>query len=388
GFFQSAGGHIEWLPMPRPPASSFPPTPSSNTQTWLQQQKLQAQLQTRPQLSQQFQPANRQLPPQEQQQQQQPGPNQQRQQQSGNVHLSAQTQAITGPPYSPQRHQQLSQEPASPVKGEGGAGASMTPAEMLCSPPSFRHHLRPKEPAQQSQQYESVKRTEDWLNSTPTRVDPNHGSSTYSCGEDVTLPVLRPHPPVPALTPGGLGSVSFPLMSHSQPLPFLQLQVNLQHSQGSPQATSSAPTSPLRRQDTLHSAGGASSHGSHRTSPHDSHHTSAHGSRRRESSAARRRRELQQLQEKLANRPPPSALALLSAKMLVEAGEKMVPAPKTPGGRAFFVPLKVRFGSSCPEAQTRMGPGRFPPRPRQQPGPGGSIEDAGRFSGILFDTRE
>ncbi|GLI63869.1 hypothetical protein VaNZ11_006985 [Volvox africanus] len=343
GFFQPASGRIESLPMPTHPASSFPPTPSSKSQTWLQQQKLPqltqlSQLQTRPQLSQQLPPANLHLPPEEQQQQ--PGPTQQRQQQYGNVQCSAQNPAVMSPPRSAQRHQQLGQEPASPVTGRGSAGNGITPAEMLCSPPSFRHHLRPKEQAQ-SQQYESVKRTEDWLNSTPTRVDPTRGSSAYNGGgEDVTLQVLRPHPPMPALTPGGPGSVSFPFMSHSQPLPFLQLQVNPQHSQGTPQATSSAPTSPLRRQDTLYSAGGASSHGSRRTSPHGSRHTSAHGSRRRESSAARRRRELQQLQEKLANQPPPSALAMLSAKMLVEAGERMVPAPKTPGGRAFFVPLK------------------------------------------------
>ncbi|GIL94647.1 hypothetical protein Vretimale_868, partial [Volvox reticuliferus] len=350
GFFQSVGGHIESLPLPKHPDSSFPYMPSSSTQKWLQQQKLQqlsSQLQTTSQIPQQFwQPANIQLQQQDQQQrqqqqqtlqqQQQPGSYQQWQQDFGKVQCSVQNPTAIRPPHA-HGHQQLSQEPASPVMAGGGAGNGMTPTEMLCSPPSFRHHLRPKEHSPQS---ESVKRTEDWLNSTPTRADPTRGSSTYNGGDDVTLPVLRPHPPTPALTPGGLGSMSFPLTSHSQPLPFLQLQLNVKQCQNTSQATSSAPTSPLRRQDTLHSVGGVSSRGSPRTSPHGSRHTSTHGSRRRESSAARRRRELQQLQEKLANQPPPSALALLSARMLVEAGAKMVPAPKTPGGRAFFVPLK------------------------------------------------
>ncbi|EFJ45132.1 hypothetical protein VOLCADRAFT_94519 [Volvox carteri f. nagariensis] len=134
--------------------------------------------------------------------------------------------------------------------------------------------------------------------------------------------------------PGERSAAAAALLQH-------QLTPQLHHSESTPTRrlpSQSAP--PLRRSDTIrsrNSAGGASSHGSRRTSARGGGGSS---SRRRESSSATRRRELQAIQERLANQPPPSALGLLSAQLLLNAGEKLVPAPRTSTGRAFFVPLK------------------------------------------------
>ncbi|KAG2449806.1 hypothetical protein HYH02_005329 [Chlamydomonas schloesseri] len=88
----------------------------------------------------------------------------------------------------------------------------------------------------------------------------------------------------------------------------------------------------VRRQKSISSqnSGGDGAQSSHRSSSR----------RHRESSKAKAKREAAVLQAKVANGPPPSPLALMGAKLLHEAGEKLQPAPRLPTGRAFFVPLR------------------------------------------------
>ncbi|KAG2437854.1 hypothetical protein HXX76_005472 [Chlamydomonas incerta] len=104
----------------------------------------------------------------------------------------------------------------------------------------------------------------------------------------------------------------------------------------------------VRRQKSITSqnSGGDGAQSSHRSS-----------SKQRESSKAKARREAAALQAKLANAPPPSPLALLGAKLLQEAGEKLQPAPRMPTGRAFFVPIRPDLRLDISEHEHTDSPG-------------------------------
>lgn len=96
-----------------------------------------------------------------------------------------------------------------------------------------------------------------------------------------------------------------------------------------------------------------------------SRHGSRHGSGSRHESSHHRRRaerhrvaaENQMIAQKLAAQEaaPLSPLAVYSARLLHEAGEKLKPAPRSPTGRAFFVPLKHELRLEMSEKHSSVG---------------------------------